>query len=82
MGEIFSVGLMVSALLHKVSCCEPLIERGGADATAGTQLGERQCGVGTSECGGDALVERAWRRRCRIAPVDEYTSDKERGNGL
>jgi hypothetical protein len=29
---------------------EPLIERGGADATAGTQLGERQCGVGTSEC--------------------------------
>jgi hypothetical protein len=30
----------------------------GADATAGTQLGERQRGVGTSECGGDALVER------------------------
>jgi hypothetical protein len=44
---------------------EPLIARGGADATAGTQLGERQRGVGTSECGRDALVERAWRRRCR-----------------
>jgi hypothetical protein len=43
---------------------EPLIERGGADATAGTQLGEWQRGVSTSECGGDALVERAWWRRC------------------
>ena len=28
-------------------------------------------GVGTSECGGDALVERAWRRRCWIAAVDD-----------
>src|SRR6202050_4140365 len=50
---------------------EPLIARGGADATAGTQLGERQRGAGSSECGGDALVERAWWRRCRIAPVDD-----------
>ena len=50
---------------------EPLIERGGADATAGTQIGERKRRVGTGECGCDALVERAWRRRCRIAPVDD-----------
>ena len=36
---------------------EPFIERGGTDATAGAQLGERQRTIGGGEGGRDALVE-------------------------
>jgi hypothetical protein len=63
---------------------EPLIERGGADTIASTQLGERQGGVGTVA----VMRSSSERRRCRIGPVNDLqgkgsaTLCRLNGNGV
>jgi hypothetical protein len=47
------------------------MERGGADAALGAELGERDRLVCSGQRGDDAVVERIWRRRRRLAAVGD-----------
>src|SRR5258708_37727155 len=47
---------------------QPLIEAGGADAASPTQFGECKRTGGLGECGGGALLDRAFRRGFWVAP--------------
>ena len=52
--------------------CEALVEGGGADAASRAQLGKRQRAVDIGECGSDALVDGAGRRRLRCPPFADF----------
>jgi hypothetical protein len=52
--------------------CEALVEGCGTHAATCAQLGEWQRAVEVGERRGDALIDRAWRRGLRRAPVDDF----------